>query len=73
MPLLLRSVVIGATCAGLFGAVVGLVVGLRTYAPTAAFAVIELGLPATFAGAVVGLAIGSLLLAVRSLGRHRGA
>jgi len=73
MPLLPRFVLIGVGCAGLVGAVVGLVVGLNAYAPTAPFAVIELGLPATVAGAVSGLAIASLVLMFRWVGKRRGS
>ena len=36
----------GASVAGLAGAMIGLLVGLAAYPPTAAFAVIELGVPA---------------------------
>ncbi len=64
-PLLLRAVLMGAAGAGIAGAVVGLVVGLFVYAPTAWFAVIELGLPAAAAGAVMGLGVGSVVLALR--------
>lgn len=69
LPLLPRAVVIGATSVGVVGGTIGLIVGLRTYAPTAPFAVVELGLPATIAGAVAGLAIGSMILAVRRIAR----
>lgn len=51
------------------GAIIGLVVGLRTYAPTAPFAVVELGIPAAAAGAAVGLATGSVVLALRRINR----
>jgi hypothetical protein len=64
MPVLPRAVIIGATIAGLVGAIVGLFIGLAAYPPTAFFAVIEIGLPAAFAGAVVGLAVGSAILAI---------
>jgi hypothetical protein len=67
LPLLGRWVTGGATCAGVIGAVVGLVVGLIVYPPTAWFAVIELGLPATIVGGVVGLVGG---LAGRRIGRR---
>lgn len=71
LPLVLRAVVIGAACIGVVGALVGLVVGLFTYAPTAPFAVVELGLPAAVTGALVGFVVGSVLLAVRAI-RQRG-
>lgn len=56
---------------GTVGGFVGLIVGLFAYAPTALFAVIEVGLPATIAGAVIGPIVGSLILAFRRLGRLR--
>ena len=64
-----RVVALGATSAGVVGGIVGLIVGLHTYAPTAPFAVVELGLPANIAGAVARPAIGSLILAVRRIAR----
>ena len=42
------------------GAVIGLVVGLFTYAPTAPFAAVELGLPA-IVGGIVGLVAGAVV------------
>jgi hypothetical protein len=42
------------------GGVVGLVVGLVAYPPTAWFAIVEVGLPAGVLGAVLGLAAGSI-------------
>ena len=71
LPLLGRATAIGTASAGTVGAIVGLVVGLRTYAPTAPFAVIELGLPAAIVGAVAGLAIGSIILRIRRIARLR--
>jgi len=44
---------------------VGLVVGLRTYAPTAWAAVFELGVPASILGGLVGFASGGLAYALR--------
>jgi hypothetical protein len=72
LPLLPRAVVIGAMFAGVTGAVVGLVVGLRTYAPTAPFALVEMGLPATILGALAGLVIGSVILFIRRIARWCG-
>ena len=69
MPVLPRAIVIGASGAGLTGAMIGLLVGLAAYPPTAAFAVIELGVPATIAGAVGGLLTGSIIRIVRRFGR----
>jgi hypothetical protein len=58
LPLPTRLACIGAISAGTTGAVVGLVVGLVTYAPTAWFAVFEAGLPAAIAGGTVSLLAG---------------
>jgi hypothetical protein len=69
LRLLPRAVVGGMTSAGVIGAIAGFVVGLRRYAPTAPFAIVELGLPAAIVGALVGLAIGLILLAIRRIGR----
>jgi len=69
LPLPGRWAVVGATCAGVIGAVAGLVVGLIAYAPTAPFAVVELGLPATITGGVVGLLAGVIVIAGRRIRR----
>jgi len=61
----LRAALIGAVLLGACGGVVGLVVGLRTYAPTAWFAVFEVGVPAALVGSVLGLVAG---LVVQGLG-----
>jgi len=53
----------------MLGAVVGLVIGLIVYAPTAAFAAVELGLPVALAGGVVGLVTGGIVLAGRRVKR----
>jgi len=62
----LRWAVVGGSWAGVVGAIVGLVIGLYAYAPTAPFAMVELGLPAAIAGGVIGL-LSWALLAVVSL------
>ena len=61
LPIPLRHGVIGAVVLGVPGALVGLVIGLWTYVPTAWAAVLEVGLPAAFLGAMLGLVIGSLV------------
>jgi hypothetical protein len=61
MPLIARWVTVGAASASVIGGIVGLVVGLSAYAPTAWFAVFELGVPAGVVGGIVGL-IGALIL-----------
>jgi len=45
------------------GAIVGLMLGLRAYPPTAWFAVIEVGVLAGLVGATVGLAAGAIVTA----------
>jgi hypothetical protein len=66
-----RWAVLGAASAGTVGAVVGLIVGLYVFAPTALFAMVELGLPAGILGGVVGFLIGSVLAAGRRISRNR--
>lgn len=61
LPIPLRHAVIGAVVLGVPGAIVGLALGLRTYVPTAWAAILEVGLPATFLGTVLGLVVGSLV------------
>jgi hypothetical protein len=61
LPIPLRHAVVGAVVLGVLGAIVGLVIGLWTYVPTAWAATFEVGLPAAFLGAVLGLVIGSLV------------
>ncbi len=61
----------GAASVGLIGSTVGLIIGLCVNVPTAPFAVVELGLPATVLGAVVGLAVGGLVTLARRAGTRR--
>jgi hypothetical protein len=67
MPLLGRFVLGGMALAGIVGGVIGLIVGLRVYPPTAWFAVFELGVPAAVVGALLGLVSG---LSVRAFARR---
>lgn len=67
LALLPRAIVIGSVTAGTIGSIAGLVVGLFVYAPTAPFAAIELGIPATITGALTGLITGSLILATQRI------
>jgi hypothetical protein len=70
MPVLARWVTVAALFTGVTGGIVGLVVGLFVYAPTAPFAAVELGLPAAFAGGAVGLVAGMIMATVARAGRH---
>jgi ABC-type glucose/galactose transport system permease subunit len=65
LPVVARCAVAGALLAGIVGSVTGVVVGLVVYAPTAWFALVELGLPSTMAGAILGLITGSVIVAFR--------
>ena len=65
MPIVGRFAVIGSVVVGFLGALVGLILGLRAYPPTAWFAVFEVGVPAGIAGAVVGAIVGVVAIGVR--------
>jgi hypothetical protein len=65
LPLPIRGGALGAGSAGIAGGVIGLVVGLLTYAPTAPFAVLELGFPASVVGGIVGVATGAVVLGLQ--------
>lgn len=65
MSILVRSVLIGTALFGAAGAVIGLVLGLRAYVPTAWAAVIEVGLPAALLGALLGLIGGGIATLAR--------
>ncbi len=70
VPLPVRWTVFGAASLGVIGAIVGLIVGLLAYPPTAWFAVLELGVPAATAGAVAGLFAALIVTAGRRIMRH---
>lgn len=63
--LVTRFAVIGAAATGAVGALVGLVLGLLAYPPTAWFAVLEVGAPAAIAGGMVGAFVGLVTVIVR--------
>lgn len=69
LPLLGRFVLGGMLLVGALGGVIGLIVGLRVYPPTAWFAIFELGVPAAVVGSLLGLASG---LCVRGARHVRG-
>ena len=60
MPIVLTAMLIGAALLGFIGGVVGLVVGLHTYPPTAWFAMLEVGVPAATLGCFLGVVIGAI-------------
>ncbi|NYI42844.1 hypothetical protein [Demequina lutea] len=70
-PLPLRWAIVGAVGLGTFGAIAGLIVGLFVHAPTAPFALLEIGVPATLIGGLVGLASGAIASAARNIGARR--
>ena len=59
LPVPLRHALIGAVTFGVVGGIVGLFLGLRAHAPTAWFAIFEVGLPAALLGVVLGAVLGS--------------
>ncbi|HEY5249462.1 MAG TPA: hypothetical protein VIJ15_13545 [Dermatophilaceae bacterium] len=65
-PPLARFVVVGAVSLGVVGGIVGLIVGLFAYPPTAWFAVFEVGIPGAIAGAIVGLLVGVVAIRIRN-------
>jgi len=65
LPLPLRGAALGAMIAGVGGGVLGLIIGLSAYPPTAWFAVFELGVPAAVLGGVAGLAAGAIVRLTR--------
>lgn len=67
LPMPARWVVIGASIAGVAGAIVGLVVGLFVHAPTAPFAAVEVGFPAMLTGGIVGLVARLIMITIRRI------
>lgn len=67
LPLILRLAVVCSTTACVLGGLVGLVLGLRAYPPTAWFAVFEVAIPAGILGAVVGALVGVVAVMVQRI------
>ena len=72
-PLPLRWAAVGAGVLGAVGSGAGLAIGLVVHPATAPFALLELGMPAMVAGALLGLAGGSIAGVAKRLGRRRRA
>jgi len=70
MPIVPRFAVVGATAAFLLGALIGLVIGLIAYPPTAWFALLEMGMPAGILGAVAGALIGLVASTMNRIRTH---
>jgi hypothetical protein len=64
LPKPLSYALVGAMWCGLLGGVVGLLIGLSVYPPTAWFAVLEIGIPSALLGFVAGLLVGAAMLFV---------
>ncbi len=62
LPLVVRWSVRSGLVLGTIGAVVGLLVGLGAYPPTAWFAVLEVGIPAFVVGTLLGAVAGTATL-----------
>ena len=64
-PVVPRFAIVGAMAAGVLGGLLGLVLGLDGYPPTAWFAVIEVGVPAAIVGGLLGAVAGLVAVGVR--------
>ena len=69
VPLPLRWAVIGSVAAGVVGGIAGLIIGLQVYAPTAWFAVFEIGVPSAVLGGFIGLVTGLIASAIHRRAR----
>lgn len=58
LPIPVTGMLVGCIVCGVVGGVIGLIIGLRTYVPTAWFAVLEIGIPAGMVGCLLGLFFG---------------
>ena len=67
-----RWTLAGVCIAGSLGGIIGLLIGLHVYAPTAPVAMIELGLPAAVLGGIVGMAADLTVMVGRRTRRRSG-
>jgi hypothetical protein len=72
LSLLPRATAIGCLAAGITGGIVGLILGLIAYAPTAPVGILELGIPSALVGAAAGLTTGAIILALRRFDHPHG-
>lgn len=70
LPIVLRSTIFGVLIGCAVGGIAGLIVGLRTYVPTAWFAIFEVGIPAGLVGGLFGAIVGVALWACRKTFRR---
>ena len=70
LPVVQRCALVGSAAALVLGGLLGLVLGLRAYPATAWFAVLEVGVPATIAGALLGTLVGLAAGAVQRISDH---
>ena len=64
LPVPVRYAVLGASAMTPPGCAVGLIIGLFVFAPTAPFAMVEIGLPSGILGGIIGVCAG-VIVAVR--------
>lgn len=72
LPLPMLYGLIGALCLGVVGTLAGLAIGLNVYVPTAWAAMIEVGIPASLVGLVLGLLVGAIALLTHRRRSARG-
>lgn len=69
LPVVAQCAVIGSLVGAPVGGIVGLILGIRTYVPTAWFAVLEVGVPGMIVGTLSALLVGTIVAGVRALAK----